>query len=540
MEKVRTQTLSGLAQAKDDPNSIVSNVSSALTYGLNHPYGEIETEETVKSIRIGDVRRYHSTYWKPNIAYLIFVGDITVAEAKQLAQTHFGKWPKGIVPKTTHPAVKPPAKTYIALVDRPSSVQSVISISSPVQLKPGAPDAIKTSVMSNVLGGGFSSRLNQNLREKYGFTYGASGGVSTDRLVGRFRAGASVRNEKTDSAVGQFLYEFNRIRNEPASDSEVTALKNYMSGGFARSLEEPSTIAGFALNIARYNLPKDYYRNYLTNLAAVTAADVQKMASTYVPVNNAIVTIVGNAREISSGLDKYGEVKYFDLYGKAAAPPVFKAVNADMDASQIIRKAIEASGGEQALKEVKDLTLRGKVSLMGRELDYEQKYLLPDNYSNSVKMGAMELMGQSKKGDAYKVGMQGASQPMNDTIKQELNAKAALIEERYYLSEPGYQFQVKGIETLDGKEVYRVLVTSPMGSATTILYDTKTGMRLQDTREQDAGPMGKVSITTTYLEYKDYNGLKVPVKMQVDAGPIKQEISISDVKVNTGLKPSDF
>ncbi|HMP95098.1 MAG TPA: pitrilysin family protein, partial [Phnomibacter sp.] len=264
LEKERKRALSGLAQQKDDPNAIASKVAAKLMFGNNHPYGENETEATLKAVTVDDIKQYHNTWWKPNIAYLVLVGDITVAEAQKLATQHFGSWARAEVPKLSYPAVKTTDKTYIALVDRPTSVQSVINIGAPVSLAPGAPDAIPTSVMATILGGGFSSRLNQTLREKYGFTYGARGGVSPDRLVGRFSAGASVRNEKTDSAIGQFLQEFTRIRTTTPAVEELSSIKNYMSGGFARSLEEPGTIASFALNVARYGLPKDYYRNYLT------------------------------------------------------------------------------------------------------------------------------------------------------------------------------------------------------------------------------------------------------------------------------------
>jgi zinc protease len=540
LEKVRTQTLSGLAQAKDNPEAIVGNVSGMLVYGKNHPYGEFETEETVKRVTVADIKNYHSTWWKPNIAYLIFVGDITTNEAMKLATEKFGGWAKGEVARKQYPAVLPPAKTLIAIVDRPSSVQSVISINAPVDLKPGTVDAIPASVMGNILGGGFSSRLNQNLREKHAYTYGAGGGVSTDRLVGSFSASASVRNEKTDSAVGEFIYEFNRIRNEVASDSEVTALKNYMSGGFARSLENAGTIASFALNIARYNLPKDYYRNYLTRLAAVNAAEVKSVANKYVPVNNLIITIVGNAKEIAPGLEKYGQVKYFDVNGNEVAAPVVKKADANIKGEDILRKSIEASGGEAAVAALKDITLTGTVSLMGQAFTYEQINVFPDGFSAAVKMGEMSLMSQIKKGDVYTVSMQGATQETDPEAKKDLDAKAALIEERYYLTTPGYKFDVKGIESVDGKEVYKLLITSPGGAVSQSFYEVATGLKLQDIKEQDGGPMGKLNVTTIYSDYKEYSGVKIPTKILIDAGMLKQDISITDVKVNQGLKTSDL
>ncbi|HSR38130.1 MAG TPA: pitrilysin family protein [Phnomibacter sp.] len=540
LEKVRKQTLSGLAQQKDDPNSIAGNVSSALLYGKTHPYGEIETESTVKNITLDDIKKYHATWWKPNIAYLIFVGDITVAEAKKLTESNFGGWAKGEVPKLNYAPVQAPAKTMIAVVDRPSSVQSIISIGSPVQLKPGAPDAIPVSVMSNILGGGFSSRLNQNLREKYGFTYGAGGGVSSDKLVGRFRASASVRNEKTDSAVGQFIHEFNRIRSEQASDSEVTALKNYMSGGFARSLEDPSTIADFALNVARYNLPKDYYRTYLTRLSKVSATEVKQMANQYVPVNNLIITIVGNAKEIAKGLDKYGEVKYFDMYGNPATAPVEKKVAEGVSAESVLQQAITAYGGEAALTALKDITLSGSADIMGQQMQYEQKNVMPDGFSATVKMGEMTLMQQKKAGAEYKVTMQGMDAPLDAGDKVELDAKAALYEERYYLTNKDVKLELQGIEQVEGKDAYKVKITLPGADAFHSFYDVKTGLRLQDVKEQEMGQAGKVSVTFKFLEYKDYNGVKVPVKLLADFGMFQQNINITDVKLNQGLKLTDL
>jgi predicted Zn-dependent peptidase len=321
LEKIRKQELSGLEQAKDNPSTIAENVVNSLLYGKDHPYGELETEETVGKITVDDIKNYYNTYWKPNIAYLVFVGDIKPAEAKKLAVQYFGKWQKGDLPQANFTVPKAPAKRYIALVDRPASVQSVIRLVYPVALKPGSADDIPSSVMNNILGGGFSGRLFSNLREKHGFTYGAYSKLNADKLIGSFDASASVRNEKTDSAVGAFLEEFERIKKDTVNGEELTRMKNYLSGSFARSLERPATIANFALNVARYNLPGDYYQGYLKNLAAVNGTEVKSMADRYVQPDNLLIVIVGNAKEIVKGLDKYGEVKYVDIYGNAVAAP---------------------------------------------------------------------------------------------------------------------------------------------------------------------------------------------------------------------------
>lgn len=321
LEKIRKQGLSSLKAAMNNPSAISNNIVNRVTFGKEHPYGVVRTEESLKKITIDDVKNYINTYWKPNISYLIFVGDITLAEARNLAEKYFGKWQKGEVPKSDYPYASRPEKNVIDIVDRPTSVQSVITITQTAELKPGTPDAIPASVMSNVLGGTPASRLNQNLREKYGFTYGAFGGISSDKYIGSLNVNASVRNEKTDSSVSQFLYELNRIRNEVPDADEVSRIKNNMAGSFARALENPATIASFALNVARYNLPKDYYRNYLKNLAAVTPQQVQLMARKYVLPENLHIVIVGNAKQIATGLDKYGTLKYYDVYGNPVTAP---------------------------------------------------------------------------------------------------------------------------------------------------------------------------------------------------------------------------
>ncbi|MFM1972462.1 MAG: hypothetical protein RL185_1144, partial [Bacteroidota bacterium] len=211
LEKIRKQVLSGIESNKDDADAIAGNVVKKLVYGANHPYGEIMTTKTVNQVSLSDVKSFLSTYWKPNSAYLVFVGDIEPATAKALAEKSFGAWKKGVVAKQDFAKPAKPAQTYVAIVDRPSSVQSVVTIASSVDLYPGSANAIAGSVMNNILGGGFSGRLFANLREKHAFTYGAYSSLNPSRQIGIFQAEASVRNDKTDSSVQELLREINTL-----------------------------------------------------------------------------------------------------------------------------------------------------------------------------------------------------------------------------------------------------------------------------------------------------------------------------------------
>ncbi len=539
LEKIRKQELSGLAQNKEDANAIAGNVVSKLLYGKDHPYGEVETEETVKKVTVDDIKKYYNTYWKPNIAYLIFVGDITIDEAKKLAQTNFGNWQKGTVPDPIYQSPAAPAKTYIAIVDRPSSVQSVINIVSPIQLKPGALDAIPSSVMNNLLGNGASGRLYKNLREKYGFTYGAYSNIKSDKLVGNFTASSSVRNEKTDSAIGQFFVEFNRMRNEAVTAAEVNQTKNEMSGSFARSLESPATIANFALNTAVYQLPKDYYQNYLKNLASVSNEVVKTMAAIYIQPGNMHIVIVGNAKQIAPGLEKYGEVKYFDVYGNEIAAPSQKKVNANISAESILKKSIVAQGGETAINLIKDVDMSGTASVMGQNLSFAQQFIFPSGYMQNLSMGGMALAKKTAKNGVYSSAQQGAEQPLTDEDKEELDEDAALFSEVYFLKKGGYTFSISGIESIEGKDAYNIEIKSPKKRVLNFYYNIETGLKVKEARTQE-GPGGKAIIQVFNLEYKTYNGVQFPIKQVVDAGQYKINIDITNLKINQGLKIEDI
>jgi len=540
LEKIRKQELSALQANQSDPAAISQNVVQKLAYGKDHPYGEIVTQQSLNNVTVADIRKYFDIYWKPNNAYLVFVGDIEPTEAKKLAEKYFGAWKKGTVPANNYEAPKPPAKTMIAIVDRPSSVQSVINFITPIELKPGAPDAIPSSVMNNILGGGFSGRLFANLREKHAFTYGAYSSLSPNRLIGSFTASASVRNDKTDSAIGQFLSEFNRIRNEAISAGEVSSMKNYLSGGFARSLENPATIANFALNIARNKLPQNYYQDYLKNLSGVTPATVQQMAKKYVLPGHMYIVVVGNAKEIANGLEKYGEVKYFDVYGNEIAAPTVKEVGAGITPETVLKKAVEGSGGEAAIAAIKDITLKGSLSIMGQNIDIEERHVFPSAYDLKVSMGGMVIQNESlNNGNAVMV-QQGNNIPVDERKMEELKEKTAFFSEKYYLNQKDYKFTLTGIEPVDGKEAYVLKVTTPQGRELTNFYDKNSGLLVKSSFEQEAGPMGTIVVQTYLKDYKPFNGVQIPTKVSVDMGQMQQEISFTDIKVNTGLKADDL
>ena len=181
------------------------------------------------------------------------------------------------------------------------------------------------------------------------------------------------------------------------------------------------------------------------------------------------------------------------------------------------------------------------MSMMGQEFSFVQKYVLPAGFATEMTMGGMQVMKQLKNGEQYSVAMQGAEQEIDEAAKFAMTMKSAFFEEDFMLNTPGFAFTVKPQETEDGKTLNVIEVTMPDGNnKATYYYDDATGLRVKEAREQDGGPMGKATVINKILEYKEISGVKIPAKLQVQFGPIDQELSYSDIKVNTGLKATEL
>lgn len=535
-----TQAKSGLEANRNDANFIAGNIQNVALYGANHPYGEVQTPESLEKITVDHLKNYYNTYFKPNVAYLVVVGDITVKEAKTLAKKYFGQWKKGKVPTHVYQDPKAPEYNRIALGNRSGAIQSTVFVTYPLEFTPGNPDAIKTSVMNSVLGGGvFSGRLMQNLREDKGYTYGAGSSVSNDKLIGNFTANTEVRSIVTDSTVHEIFKEMQRLIDEPVDEESLQMVKNFMSGSFARALESPRTIANFALNVKRYNLPENYYATYLERLNAVTIADVQQMAAKYLKPKNAIIVVAGNQDEVLEKLRVFnpkGEVELYDAFGRPAEAP--KAVSGEITAQSVITNYVNAIGGAQKLGEIKDVITFMTASVQGMSLDIQTKQKSPNMYYTAMSMGGNIFQEQIFNGTRGMVTSMGQKQEVTGDDLKELELQAALFPELNY-DKLGYTLELTGIEKPDGKDLYRIKLTGPTGKVSSEFYCVETGLKLRSEMSQET-PMGVVTIVTTYGDYQEVNGIKFPYTIKQQAGPQNFDMKVSSIQLNTGLDNSAF
>jgi len=324
-EKLRT-ALAGLG---DDAGVMNERVAGALTYGKEFPEGELVTNQTVENVKIDDLDAYYKTYFAPNVARLVIVGDVSLKEAKAATEKYLGRWKQKTVPVAQYTIPSAPEATKVAYVVKPEAVQSVITVTYPVPFRIGQPDYDAARVMNAILGGSSTAYLFMNLRETHSYTYGAYSSLSNGEQIGRFKifdgrgSGASVKAAVTDSAVYQVFNEMNRIVDEPVAEKSLKAAKTFLAGIFSRSLERPGTLADFAVNIDKYQLPKDYYKNYLKRLDALTVADIQAAAQKYIKPEKAWVVVTGDKAYAGKLLPFAGDntIHYYDYDANPVEKP---------------------------------------------------------------------------------------------------------------------------------------------------------------------------------------------------------------------------
>jgi predicted Zn-dependent peptidase len=542
LDKLKTQTLSGLAANASDPGAISSNVSSILKYGKDHPYGQIETTETVETVNAEMCKAFYNTYFKPNISYMIVVGDIDKKTAEAMLTKNFGSWSKGDVPTHTYDVPVAPQATQVAFVNKPGAVQSTININYPVNLKPGAEDLMAARVMNAILGSsGFMARLIQNIREDKAYTYGAYSSLSSDELVGSFYAGAEVRNEVTDSAIVEFLMEMDRLTKEKVSDEELQNTKNYLNGQFARGLERPSTVARFALNTARYNLPADYYATYLERLQAVTADDVMAAAKKYLTTGNAYILVVGNKAEVANNLKRFaasGKVDYYDAYGNpvADAEPIPEGVTV----TTVMDAFYKGMGGKEALAAIHSQNAVFSSSMQGMPITFNIASSGTDKYSMVVKAntpnGEMVVNQITVNGSKGKMsGMMGAKDLTEEEVAD--YAQETTIFEELTITEANAKLVL--IEEFNGEKAYKMEVTDKNGNMHVNYYSVATGLKVGSISTEET-PQGPMTSTTMYGNYQPVNNIPTAHSITSDNAGQVMEMKLESLEYNGKIDASVF
>lgn len=540
-EKEQELLIEGLKTNEKSVEAAASTLSRALLYGKDHPKGEFETPEGVEKVTLADAKAFYDKAFIPNNAYLVVVGDVDYKDIKKEITKNFEDWKPGATLSNDYKTPENVATTEINFVDMPNAVQSQVIVENLVDLKMSDPDYFPVLMANQILGGGGEGRLFLNLREDKGYTYGAYSGIGNDKYgKTTFSASASVRNMVTDSSVVAFLEEIDRIRQEPVSEKDLKNAKAKYVGSFVRSLEQPATVARFALNIETENLPKDFYQNYLSKINAVTLDDVQRVAKKYFLADNARIIIAGKGSEVIENLEKVQfkgktiPVKYYDKNANAVEKPTFKIVIPEgVTATTVLENYIKAIGGKEAIANANTIAMMGEGSVQGTPLKLTIKKTDKGQFLQEISVMGNVMSKQVLNGDKALISAQGQTVTPNEEQIAELKKGAAIIPELDMINDG--TIALSKIENVDGQNAY-VLNLSDSKKA---FYAVESGLKLKEETTREMQGQSFVQ-TVTYGDYKPVKDIMFPHKLGQSMGPQNIEFTFSEIKVNEGVSEADF
>ena len=314
----RAARLAAYANDRGDPNVVVGRVGAAALFGRRHPFGydNVGTEESIKATTRENMLNFWKANFVPSNAALVVAGDISADELKALAEKEFGSWKSGEVARAEFGAAET-TKAKVVLVDRPGAQQTMVRL---LQLGVGrnTPDYPALEVMNSELGGLFSSRINLNLREEHGYTYGAASFFIYRRTQGFFAAGGGMRTDATAPAVKELIKEFHRMMDSPMTAEELSLAKDSQARSLPGSFETVGETAGALAQLFVYGLPLDYYSKLPAQLSSVTTAEAEAVAKKYLHPDQMILVCVGDRAKIQPELEKLklGPIEIRDADGK--------------------------------------------------------------------------------------------------------------------------------------------------------------------------------------------------------------------------------
>ena len=536
-DRIKKQNISGLMSTKSDAGSMAENATVKINFP-NHPFSDVMTEETLNNISREDVESFYRANFTPNGSYLVVVGDINRQQTEAMVNKYFGTWTGGPVYKNQPNSGSFTKGNRVVFVKKPGAVQSVVYVTFPIDMKTGDKNQLPLTVLNGILGGGgFGTRLMQNLREDKAYTYGCYSSLNITEDGSWMSAGGNFQNAVTDSAIEQILLEFQKITNEYVKDEELNLTKTNMAGGFARSLERPQTIARFALNIIKNNLPKDYYQTYLQRLESVSKEDVLQMAQQYFTSKNCNIIVVGN-EEVLDKLKRFdtdGKIEILDPFGN-----VMKDTKpADITAEKLIENYVFALTGttssKAAAKKLKSIKSFERVyELKGDQIPFALKsteiFVAPVTEGQKLEGQGMVFQKSFYDGKAgFTFNMQTGKTPLTE---EELSTKAkssGIIPEMNYAKNV-IQCELVGIENMNGADYY--VMKTVDGKNESYDYFNKNTFMKEKTINIMTRDGETMESTVTYGDFKEVNGMKFAHTITQSVGPMVLSGTVTSMTVN--------
>ena len=358
--------------------------------------------------------------------------------------------------------------------------------------------------------------------------------ASTSRYKGSFTASASVRNEVTDSAITEIIKEINLISKEGVTDEELDAAKEKYVGSFIMSTEQPSTIANFATNISKFNLPENFYEKYLENFQSVTTDDVKRVINKYLLKDNLRVLVVGKGQDVLSSLEKMPyNINYYDKEGNATEKPDFSTPSG-ITVESVLNNYLNAIGGIDKVAEINAISTLAEAEVQGMKLQMIDIKAKPNKQVMMMMMMGNTMMKMVFDGEKGSLNQQGMNNPLPDDQVQKMINSTLPFEEIGWLDDENVKFS--SVEEEDGKTLH-VLQVSDNSFAS---YDAETGLKYKMTELVEM-PDGSRSPQSTYFEdYRDVNGILFPYVVKIPMGPQSLDMNVINLTLNPEVSDSDF
>ena len=552
-EKEKTKLTEALKIDEKNAASIARRVENIVAYKKDHPRSEYTTEASVSNINITDIEKFYKSYFKPNNAYLVVIGDVNLEGTIALSKKLFEDWKysneldKMFGEESINDFEEPEVskRTTIHIVDVPNATNVEISFQNIIDRKTSDTDYFSGTVANRVLGAGPESRLFSVIREEKGFAYGAYSGLPTSsKTKTKFVARTTVRTEVADSAIVEMHNQLKIMRDNPITDEELSNVKSGYFGEFAMSIENPITIANQALSIRSENLPEDFYKTFLSNLNTVSKDDVMQSSKKFFLIDNAQIVVTGKINDILDNLESIYldenkiDVIYHDAFGEIIEKPDY-SVDASVSVENIINKYIDLIGGKDKLEKVESIESNGNanINMQGQSFVLEF-YSLKNNQNqslNTITAGGMVVQRSVFNRYQGYNEVNGQRMPLTDSELEQAIINSALF------SELNYDFstiELIGTAIVDNQKAYQIKITENK----TEYYSIESGLKIKEVEIQETEG-NQVVQETTIKDYNEVDGVLIPSEINLVAPgtpPDGFTIKFNRIKLNVKTSDSDF
>ncbi len=530
LTKLRKQKISEVKLEKANANSMLQVLSRKVAYGANHPSARHKSEASYNAITIDEIKKFYSTYYRPNNATLAVVGDVKPEEIKPILEKALGSWTPGDVNEFRTPKAEPmPQGVYF--IARPSSVQSSTALTA-TSVPNNHPDFEALRLGANLMGAGFSGRLFRTLRETYSYTYTPYAYLTSGRDVNRYICGADVRNSVTDSAIKVMQSEMTKITTELAPNDELDLIKRFVIGQFKMSFENSDFVAGLLLNADYNNQPISYVKEFPTRFDAITPEQMKNAMSKH--LSKLSIVVVGSP-DVLETLKQFGPVYE---YTTDFEPKKSELKKVNMTPQELMEKHRTALGGMENISKISTLITNGTASFdmngqqMQGTLTRKQKAPGKDVTIMDFKMFKQTQMTDGNQ--AWRMMGPQVQEVTEADEKQSMIANAHIAESARML-ELGKTLTIKGQEG----NVIIVEAKDASGDIETMYFDANTFL-INAVKSTAKGPQGDVEVTQSYSNYTDVAGVKFPGKLTIEQGPIVITMDGLTYQVNQEIKDSEF